>query len=312
MNKKQKKIIGKLVKKAERGNLYNGITTTLPKKDRYNLTCNQWKDHLSELILVINNIPKVEIPLNKVKFTSHFRNVSIFNWDPIPNPIDSAVYRGKFLTLALFWVKDHSDKICKMIQKEVGGKKGEIRRKALKNIMIKVDLFVVNFLSNDTTYEINIEALLDLTTLEADERNFHRLHEHFINQKSFIVEMLSNPDEIDKPLMWDSIIKLAFMVATNTTHFRNLPKYKKGYKVTDRESLKENIGRLGLAILRHRSKYWKEPVLYNIYTLACPEYDSRFEEVNEAIELNVGIKAIHYLMFIIDNNEFTSYIERVI
>lgn len=322
MNKQKQRIVKDIQKRAKNGNLYTKDLNKLSKNHKYIITCSNWEFHLMEEILMINGIPienylyanEYATVVEEFRMNKKFKQMSLLDWENFPSETNSLDFRGKFCSLLLLWIMNNSDAICRKIQKNVGGgHKGEIRRKVLSNIIIRTDMFVVNILAKDTYYGNNIEQMLDLTTLWADEEKFAKLMENFINQKAFIIRALDNPEEYDFGLIWDSIMKLAFMVATNTTNFKNIPKYKTAEKLKDFEVMKEYVGRLGLAILIHRkNSKRKKPVLYSIYTKACPLYYSWFEEIEDAIELNVGVKALNYLAFLIDNEKFNNIIKAMI
>lgn len=323
MNKQKKEIVRDIQKRAKKGNLYESHKSfnQLSNKNKYIIACSNWEFHIMEQILMINDIPvenylyanKYATVVEEFRVDKKFKNMSKLDWDMIPSETCSLDFRGKFCTLLLLWIMNNSDNICKKIQKTVNGSKGRIRRKVLKNIIIRVDMFVVNFLSRDTLYSDNIEQMLDLTTLWADEEKFAKLMENFINQKAFILSAIDNPEEYDFGLVWDSIMKLAYMVTTNTTNFKNIPKYKTMEELKNFDIMKEYIGRLGLAILIHRkNSKRKKPILYSIYTKACPLYYSWFDEIDDAVELNVGVKALSYLAFLIDDEKFTNILTAMI
>lgn len=322
MNAAKRKKIKKIQKKAKKGLLYKNRKYRVSAKNMYIINCANWEFHLMEEILMINKIPVGQYLYandygticENFLINKKFKEMSCFNWEIVPYAKDSLAFRGKFSTLLLYWVMRHTDPLCKMIQSNIQGNKGELRGKALDNIIKRVDLFVINFMAGDTTYGDNMEDILDITTLEADDKKFHHIIKNFVNQKRFLIDIINCPED-DTPigLIWDSILKLAYMMATNNTNFKNIPKYKEEIDLSDPHILKEYVGRLGLAILMFRAnKHRKRPVLYTIWTKASPDYKSSFHEINEAVEFNIGVKALYYLMFLVDDENFTEYITEMI
>ena len=320
MNKQKRKMVKSLVKKAKKGSLYIE-NKSLPKSSILKITLANWEFHIMEMILCINNIPiqnylyanEYATIQDSFDFNKKFKNDSCFNWDNFPEDINEADFRGKFATLILFWVLKNSRNICKKVWNELEGKKVEVKRMALRNVIIKTDMFIVNFLARDTLYGDSLVGIMDLTIMGNDINKISYIMDNFIGQKKFLIDSISELDKENLPIIWDSIFKLSYMMTTYSTNFKNIPKFDMSIDYTNPDVIKECVGRLGLSILIHRrNTKRRKPLLYTLYTKSCPLYYTWFDDVNDHLELNLGVKAINYLLFLINNDEFTKFINEYI
>lgn len=316
MNKSKRKLVKSLVKKANKGSLYLE-DTDISKGAILKITTANWEFHLMEMILLINDIPTQKYLYaneyatiqDSFDFNKEFKELSCYNWSKFPSDINEEDFRGKFATLVLFWVLKNTRNICKKVWMNLDGKKNDIKRTALRNVILRTDLFIVNFLAGDTIYGNTLIGILDLTIIGNDINKISYIMDNFISQKKFLTETIPLDDNSNLPIIWDSILKLAYMMTTYNTNFKNLPKFDMELDYTNPLIIKECVGRLGLSILIHRSNTKRRnPVLYELYTKACPLYYTWFDEVNDHLELNLGIKAINYLLFLIDDERFTKFI----
>ena len=323
MKKEQKKMITQLSKKVKKqGGLYTEEKPKLGKKKLYMITEANFEFHIIELILMINDIEPTDIVvaskygtlIDSFGFNKKFKEASKFDWDSeSTSAINSLAFRGKFLTLLLFWILDNSEDIIDAVYEYYPDKKkASIKRQVLKTIITRTDLFVVNFLCQDTLYSDAMYDILDLTILSSGSDHIAKIMSNYQTQRAFIKDALAG-DEYEKPLIWHNVIRLAYMMATNNRNFKNLPDYDKNLDLYDPDVVKESIGRLGLAICINRTNSKKKkPEIYKIFTKANPVIDSSFEDVNDHIELKVGTKALIFLAFIINDPALYQFLDEIV
>lgn len=317
MTKVEKKELEKLIKRANRGALYYTDSKKVSKKFLYKYTLANWKVYITELILMINEIDTDvyihETPegifCEKIKLGKRFKELSAFEWNGASIEQGGAMFRGKMCTMILFWLLNNAKRVCEIVSQEVEGKPTETKRRVLRNVNIRVGVFITNFLAGDTHYSDSILEIMELMMACDNMKKTNKYMKIFVNQKWGILDALSNEKQ-DDAIIWDSVIKLSYMLVTNNTNFKNLQFIKK-MDVRNPAMIKESVGRLGIAILIQRAGKKRIPPMYRIYELSHPVYFTSIEEVNERRELNYGVAAINFLRFMIDDERFDSFIMSV-
>lgn len=320
MNKANRKRIRKLSKQIKKkGGLYETRKPKLGHKKLYMITEANFEYHIIEQILLLNDIEITDVVIaneygtimGDFSLNKKFKEASRFDWSmEYPLMTDDAEFRGKFLTLLLFWILDNTEKIIDNVYSFYPNKKeGKLKRKVLKTILTRIDLFVVNFGNRDYSYSDTMVDILDLTILKSGSDNIAKIIEKYTTQLAFLKDAFQN-GEYSEALIWHNVIRLAYMMCTNNTNFRNLPEYNDKLDLTNPDVVKDAIGRLGVAICIQQKK--KKPILYRLWLKANPDVLSSFPDVNDCIELRVGTKALHYLMFLADNKELNSWLEEIL
>lgn len=318
MSKEKKKKLETLIKRANKGALYFIAGKKPKKKTIYKMTLTHWKAYVTELILMINQLDVGDYIYETdrgryykdLKFDKAFKNASVFTWDAASIEEDGTMFRGKMCTLILFWLLRNSKKICNVISEQVEGKPIETKRRILRSIIVRVGVFVSNFLAGDTYYGESLIEIMELMLACTNMKKANKFLKMLMNQKTGIIDTLKNGDIEDEKIVWDSIIKLSYMFATGSMNFKNIQFIKK-LDVRNKDMVKESVGRLGIAIMIQRCGTKRIPPLYRMYQLCHPVYFTSFQEVNEANELNYGVAAINFLRFVLDDDIVTKFIEEV-
>lgn len=99
----------------------------------------------------------------------------------------------------------------------------------------------------------------------------------------------------------NSILKLAYMVSTNDPKVKGKITYNDNYKFYKTRETREMISELGYEILKSKKKY-STPELFRFFIYADPKIYSQWVDVNEDDELAVGIIAMRFLAYIMNDN----------
>lgn len=283
-------------------------------KTLYNINVVNFEFYLIETILRINMIDIKEYIYgssmgticDRFRFNKRFKKLSAFNWskDALAYPTNTNEFRGKFITLLLFYFLDNSKEIISKsynISKD-SLKKGEAKYGFLNAIINRLNIFTSSFLSSNTDYGTSLLNILDLFAIDentdsaAVKTNVIRSQKEFFGKASD-----SENDEYDDDLIWNNLLKVSYLLVTGNDKFKHLPKYVEE-KILQHKDVFSNISQLGFAIMKHKVNHKKVPMLYNMYCKSNPTVStSLIGTVSDStLEFEIGLKAIHYTLFVLN------------
>lgn len=323
MTKKEWKDIKELKRRRKKGMpLYRDVP--IKKSGKWFSLMYNWKAHIKELILIINEIPTFQYMYyddiinteRELVFDEEFMGMSKIAWTEFSLKIDDKDFRGRFVTMLLFYIYNNSESIFKYIWNSMADKekfnKYETKRDTFKTMLIKLDNFIINFLAKDTIYGAKLVELIPYTMLDMELDKVIDIRDNFIKQKQMILETLDT-DGIYNPIIWDSLFKLSYMMATGNTNFKGLPKYNSKADYYDADTIEQNVALLGISILTCRKKHKGiKPILYQMFNESRLEYYSTIDNINNHLELQVGFNAIEFVKFLMDSEKITDWLEDLI
>ena len=289
------------------------------KRAKYQITLTQFKIFLFELICAINGFDKDDYLYHdgltmkpKFKFDKLFKELSLLKYDKEEkDDVNSLQFRGRFATKILIYFFKNIDDIIDVIAKDSNKDTYQFRYGFLNDMIKKINKFVITYLSKEYNYREHLQRLIEYMYI-TERRNKEAIDvtKTFEVQSQF-VKRACKTKEYDEDLMVNNIIKLAYVMATNKMNVKKCPEYEEGITAKDYMRIKDQIQGLGHAILKRREKE-KTPALYKCFTKAMPLYYSKYPDINEDLEVNVGTKALVYLKVLIDDPYVDRYIDKMI
>lgn len=289
-------------------------------KSLFKISLANYKFVLMDMIFAINGIDKDEYLFSdgfsleySFSFNDKFKAMSKLGFDrESKDDINSLKFRARFVTKLLFYLMKHLEDIVYSISDngDEYNSKWKVRYGVLKEIIFRVNAFTTSYLSNDIQYRNHLEKILEFMLIYTKREESEEIIETYCEQIEF-VRRACKTMEYKEDLMINNIIKLAYMMSTENMKLKNCPKPIEDMDWKDYESVREQIAGLGSAILKRRGKE-KEHPLYRLFTKAMPLYFSKYPNVNEDYEINVGTKALLYLKFLIDDKDVDKYIDKLV
>lgn len=291
------------------------------KKQMFRIAMNNYRFVIMDMLFAINGIDKDDYLFSdgfsleyEFSFDDKFKAMSKLGFTKKEkNDIGGLKFRGRFVTKLLFFFLKHIDEIIDTIAEESEGiyeSKWNVRFNILNEMIFRLNSFVATFLTKDTYYEEHLEKLLELFMIYTKKERSVNVIETFNEQKEF-VKQACRTHEYDEDITINNICKLAYVMSTENMKLKDCPRLEEGMTRKDYQSVKEQISDLGYAILERRCKE-KEHPLYRMFTKSNPLYYSKFPEVNEEYDVNVGTKALLYLKFLIDDKYVSRFIDKLI
>lgn len=292
---------------------------SIKKKAIYQIRITQFKIFLFELICMINGFDKDDYLYHdgftmdvKFKFNKLFKELSLLGFEEEEkNDINSLKFRGRFATRILIYFFKNIDKVIDDITSDCGYYSWGDKISLFNKLMQRINKFVITYLSKDYNYKEHLDKLLEIMYID-DRRDVEatKVCKTYEVQSEF-VKRACKTKEYDEDVMINNITKLAYVMATNKMNIKKCAEYEEGITTRDKEAMKNQIGQLGYAILKRRVK---EPTTsaYKAFGKANPLFYSRFNSVNEEVELNIGTKALVFLKVLMDDPYVDKFIDKMI
>lgn len=284
----------------------------------YLLTLSNFKFFLMDTICMLNGIERDDYffedgfpRFKKFKFNKDFKDTSFLHFDEKANSIYGARYRARYLTMLYFYFFKNIEKIVNKLSKKIGDESYKTKINILKDVIVKLNTFTVNFSSNNGDYSNSLKELMNILMITDGNKKNKKVMKIVTQQGEIVKDACKNKHLYDEDVMINNIIKLAYVTATTSTDIHKCPKFKEGVTKSDRDNVKKQVRKLGKAICYELNKR-KTPEFYKVYTNSRPIYYSNFKDINEDDYLNIGTKALTYLKFILNDKKCNRFINSII
>jgi hypothetical protein len=108
-----------------------------------------------------------------------------------------------------------------------------------------------------------------------------------------------------------SLLRIAYMLSTNDLDLENIPSFEYIEGATREHDLIRLIEELGSSILIEH-KYKKRPSMYKAFNTAEPLIMTNYSNVNDDLYLSIGIRALVYADFIINDKKIHKFVMKMI
>lgn len=250
-----------------------------------------------------------------------FTDESVLNWENLIKTYntDSLAFRCRFITLVLSSILGEMGKITE--QEVIKRKKffkhsrDEQRIIITKEVISDTLRFVQLMLQPNESYKniiLKMQEHLSYTKRKPDHRTLRNLiNGHIIQlRKGMKKEPLTERFFSDDMAIY-SILKISYMLATNKTNVDVLPKFKYIENATVKHNLIKLIEELGAEIL-YGTDGRKYSPMFKAFVQARPSIWSQFyKESEENLSIRVGIIAIEYTKFIMNDHTIDKFINEM-
>lgn len=292
----------------------------------YRVMSANFRFYCMDLICAINDIDKDEfffedgLPSGNTefKFNKRFKDFSVLDFKGSNQDLDSLKFRARFLTHLLFYMMRNMDGITKVFTKLTRKKAGDdpymVRSDYFEDCLKRLNKFIVAFTAKDVNYQDEFKQLLPLILYGEESAKAHEIVKIYEMMSTYITEASSGKtEEYDEDVLIDNTIKTAYMLAVEDSNVKDCPKMKEGLTVRDRKGVKKQIRKLGKAIIKKRKENgMKKPTLYKFFGKSNPRYLTKHLDVNDDLCLNVGIKALMNLRFMLGSRASTKFINDLV
>lgn len=316
-----------------KGMKFGGIYVDPPKKKKkkkkdrisnrayYDITLGNFQYHIYNAICMINGIDtdvyvyadsETTILNANLKIDKVFLRASKLDWKT-PADIDSATFRGRFATLLLLKIAHNTHRIVKGLYNTIDEDvkhKYKVYKDILNEFIYNIDMFVTTYLSCDMNYTKHLQKIYEIILISQGKST--DIIDWLLKVQDMLQKVVSGNNSYDPGTISNNIMKMAYVLSTNSLKLKNTPKYDENLEFSDYYGIGNQIGTLGYAILKYRMKVSEVPMFYKILQKAKPKLVSRFEETNEMPELAVGTKALTLLEIFIGDYTITRFIDQEI
>lgn len=247
-----------------------------------------------------------------------FTDLSYLNWDLsrtyVPYDLE---FKLRFITILMSDMKNHIEDMIKsqMLYKKKK-KRTVIRSFELIDKMVDtINFFVKNYLLTDdygtSMIQINDYITYGCTHIK-NPKGFNRevskvndwLSDNLVSN-GLVDRLLGRVENQDAAIY--NLILLSFKVITQSSCKGVFPDFKKFEGKTKDDDLRKDISMLGKAI-RKTKKYDKRSILYKAWNDAHPAIYSNYEDVNEKTNFAIGLRALMFTGFMLNNRQVQSFI----
>lgn len=332
-NKIERRYIDDLVN--EVNNLDKNIGIKLKKPDifsepdnYYQISLMRSELYLSKIITILNGIDPDDwftssdgygtvsgpTEINQYEFTS----ISNLDWEKnnVYNTT-SILFKCRFLTTYINNIKSRLGKVNKNRYKTDKRKFGidEYSYFYLKNQINDIRSLVIIMMNDKKDY-----SNILLKNLFNSHYGKKKIKQKKLNTQIFAAvkelregmtsNVLSEAFMEDDMIIY-TIMRLAYMISTNDTHLSYLPNFKYFEGATRKDDLVNLIEELGHQIIT-TSEYTKRPMMYESFFSASPLIMTNYTNVNNNVSLSVGVRALAYVDFIMNDKKIHKFIECMI
>ena len=251
---------------------------------------------------------------------SLFMYMSILEWNNKKDVYntDSLIFRCRFLTLVMLEVIGRIDDIAYREFKEkydYRHSKSEKRIVITRDIMNDIIRFILVLMNTKSSYK-NIILLmnehLSYTKKKVDHTELRNLiNGHVLNTRKGMEENLFSERFLDDDLAIYNILKISYMLATNKTNVKVIPKFKHIEGATVKHDLIKLIEELGSQII-YNSKDRKYSPMFMSFIKARPSVWSQFyKEDKENYAIHIGLLSLAYTKFIFNDKNMDKFIDEM-
>lgn len=249
-----------------------------------------------------------------------FTYSSILDWENKSDVYntDSLIFRCRYLTLV---ISQLMGKIDDVTEREVYNKykyrhsKDEKRIILTRDIMNDIIRFILLMINIDSSYQniiLKIHEHLSYTKKNLKHRELRNLlNGHVINTRNGMKENMISERFMDDDLAIYNILKIAYMLSTNKTNVKVIPKFKYIEGATVKHDLLKLIEELGFQIV-YGSNNKKFSPMFKAFIESRPSVWTQFyEESEKNYAVKIGLLSLAYAKFVLDDYSIDKFIDNM-
>lgn len=279
---------------------------------------------LTRLIFLLNDVnPKNYLKkselfgkeIKKIKINDDF--VENSEWfDEVSYDYKSYKFKARFVTYMINWFQKNLDLIAHRsfyINEDSVFQEYESKTCYVEYVVERLCDFICKVFSgksfqDDMMYFTELQIFLE--TEEKDVKKNLKKIENLNNQSFILSKRLTWWTTAEDDVSMDTLLKLAYMVTTTDPKIKGRIEFHEGYKFYNRKETKMMIEELGYAIIHSRKKY-EVPHLFRFFVKSDPLLWCKYNDVNENQNLLVGIVALKYLAFVVNDKHITKKVKKL-
>lgn len=247
-----------------------------------------------------------------------FSNLSYLNWDTVRTyvPYDLE-FKLRFVTILLSDMKNQIEEMTKNQMLYKSKKKRTVTRsfELMDQLIDTVNCFIKDYLLSDD-YGDSLMRMNNYITYGCSYmKNQKGFNEEVEEVKEWFSDNLVSNGLVDKLLgrvenqdaAIYNLILLSYKVITQSERVDVFPSFKKFRDKSKDDDLRDDIIMLGKEI-RKKKKYAKRSIMYKAWNDANPLIYSNYEDVNNKTNLAVGIRALMFTSFLLNDKGIHSFV----
>ena len=281
--------------------------------------------YIESLIVALNGIDvddyfDVDETYSNIFEDIEFTDLSDLDWRAKDvYPVNSLKFKCRFLTVVLSEMETKIDRISRQQQKATGCgavNSFEMSYMNLKNNTADLKRLTMCMLHNKVFGKILLKVIFheSYAKKKLNAKKYNTIVFTLINDLisgTRTDKFINKTPYLDDDLVINHTMRLAYMLTTYDTDTSSLPKFKHLEGATRKDDLCRVIVALGSAIMKAK-KYNKRSIVYKAFNEARPCIMTNYSDVNDNIYLSVGIRALVYTDFILNDKWLHKFIEDMI
>lgn len=283
----------------------------------FQISCFKYQEYLAKIILELN---EVEVPkgTDVIVFTKDMVRLSKLEWGKGRQyPINSSIYRRRFLTLFLTELSNHILDLCerKYYYESPGVGIYEHAYFYLLKIKDYVRRFVYLFMKPDGEWKnlmvemIRYSFFINIGNYEKQVRLMENIKLIQEIRKGYYHKWFTKP-YLDESLVINNIFKLTVLLCGGVLLMDTIPDFSSfENKKAGKDVYYNEIAFIGKVILKNKEHPKKFTKMYQIFEDASPIITTNMPKKDPYIE--AGIRGLEFIKFIINDNCVTKLIDKI-
>lgn len=325
-----------LVEEVRKLDKYQGIKLKHPVKIldpmlSYNMNLQNTKIYFLSVAIILNNQKPDDYFVSDGSFIHMTYKVSLDNDYFVENSylfhmnnfkkyeINSDEFRGRFVTLLCMKLGDIIPDIVdsRFVLSKKKLNEYEEKELILHDVIRIFNRFIISYLEGHDFEKDLFNVFTLLSIQKAYKKKFKKykmkMLETVHEQKDRLIDGRSGlkfvPSLMEDDIAINNVIKLAYVVTTESLDISKTPYISDGISVKDSREIKELVEALGATINLYDRK---KPLLYQIFMKTIPNIEVKWSDVNFNLNLKTGCKALYYLDFICHDRKIHQLIQSMI
>jgi hypothetical protein len=253
--------------------------------------------------------------LRKIKINKSFKEESVL-FDDAAHDLKSYNFKARFLTYLIRWVMVNLTTIadkCYKINDDSKFAEYDAKIEYVNYTVERLCDLITNMLTgksfkDDLIYFTEIQIYLN-TSKKDIKKNMDKI-ENLHNQSFILSKRFTWFTSADDDISMDTLLKLSYMTSTNDPKIKGKIDFNENYKFRNTKETYRMIEQLGEAIIDSRDKYGI-PDLLKFFVKSEPKLWSRFKDVNENRELLIGMTALKYYAFVVNDKRIQKKVKHL-
>ena len=295
---------------------------TVDEKCEYYEKVMAYKYSMTKLVSMLNGIDSDKyasdskifgLEVRKIKINSKFKAISKW-FDENDYDVNDVRFKARYITYIGTWVVEHIEDLAdKCYSFNNDGKFIEYDAKLEYIENASCMLFdLIHKMLEGIPYGDELMYFNDMQVfLKGKKKNAKRAMKKINNMDEQTI-ILSDRGRLfsraAQDITADSLLKLAYLAATNSTDCKNVIEFTPGFKFRRRSECESMIAQLGRSIIKESRKNGASE-MFKFFLKSNPSIYTRHNTMSD--EINVGLCALSYYAFVANDRNITRMVEKM-